>query len=131
MSHVVFPPVDFWTNPTYRKSATMTDQPAPVNRPLTDAERALLLTLATRVIADQSDIPHNDGTCRACSVAATALESFVDEGEVHIRGDAYDCILAVGDNRIVHATREWLSFHADHPEAIDYDKHRHPLQGGE
>lgn len=104
------------------------DNRAPINRGLTDDERNLMTTLAIRVIADQSGIPHTSGTCRACSVAATVLDGFTNDGEVHVYGDAYDCYLAVGPNReLVHTARDWLAFHAEHPEAIDYDKHRHPI----
>lgn len=121
---VIFPDPDIWT----RKDTTMTDNRAPINRDLTDAERDLMTTLAIRVIADQSGIPHTEGECRACSVAATVLGGFVDEGDVHVYGDAYDCYLAVGPNReLVHTARDWLAFHAEHPEAIDYSKHCHPI----
>jgi hypothetical protein len=124
---VIFPDPGFWTN-RRRTTVATDDNRAPINRPLTDDERALLTTLATRVIADQSGIPHTEGVCRACSVAATVLDGFVDEGDVHVYGDAYDCYLAVGPNReLVHTARDWLAFHAEHPEAIDYDKHCHPI----
>lgn len=127
---VIFPHPDYWHQP--KENNTMTDQPAPINRPLTDAERSLLLDLAVRVIADQSGIPHTDGECRSCSVSASVLEEFVDTGQVYAHGDRINCYLDVGPNRkMVHATREWLAFHAEHPEAIDLDKHRRPLVEGD
>ena len=37
-----------------------------------------------------------------------------------------------GPNHVlVHVTREWLPFHAEQPEAIDLDKHRHPIDNDE
>lgn len=110
----------------------MTDASAPVNRPLTDNERQLMLDLAVRVIADQSGIPHTAGQCQACSVSATVLDEFIEKGEVHLHGDVMDCYLDVGPNRgMVHATREWLAFHAEHPEAIDFDRHRRQIEDDE
>lgn len=119
---VIFPDPDIWTN----KETAMS------NRPLTDAERQLMLGLAVRVIADQSGIPHtdDDGYCEACAASASAVGQFIEDGGVQVRGDAFNCYLDVGPNTgVVHATREWLAFHAEHPEAIDFDKHCRPSAG--
>lgn len=120
---VIFPPADYF-NP---KENTMTNQPAPINRPISDAERQLMLDLAVRVIADQSGIAHTSGICEACAISASVLAEFVDNAEVRLRGDNVHCYLDVGPNDgLVHATREWLTFHAEHPEAIDYNRHCRP-----
>ena len=78
----------------------MTDKPAPINRPLTDDERHLMIALAIRVIADQSGIPHTEDAlhsddCRSCAVASSVLGEFVDRGEVYLTGDHYDAYLEV------------------------------------
>jgi hypothetical protein len=122
-------PSEFFDRP--EQETTMSDDPAPVNRPLTDDERMLMLMLGVRVIADQVDIPHTADNCPACTASAAALDSFMEQGDVHLHGDEFDCYLSVGPNeKMVHATREWLAFHAEHPEAIDTSRHRRPLEGG-
>lgn len=106
--------------------------PAPINRPVTNDERALMVILAVRVLADQSGIPHTATDCPACTASAAALDRFAKEGRVHLRGDEFDCYLDVGPTAgLVHATREWLAFHAEHPEAIDFDRHRTTVQRGD
>lgn len=106
----------------------MTDNPAAINRPITDDERALMLSLAIRCMADQSDLPHTDGNCPACAVGEAVIGEFGERGEIHLYGDAIDCYMSVGaTEEFVHCTREWLAFHAEHPEAIDMDKHRRQI----
>lgn len=87
----------------------------PINRPLTDAERSLINALAIRVVAEQG------GTTP--ETAAAALDAFTADGEVFLQGDATDVHLVVAGSPIVHVTREWLAFHAEHPEAIDWQRH--------
>jgi hypothetical protein len=130
---VIFVPDDYWTNPPQRNPMTDADKPAAINRPLTDDERDLMRALTVRVIADQSGIPHTADDCRACSVVATVLDEFAERGEVHLYGDAVDCYMAVGPNeKLVHATREWLAFFAANPsEPIDLDHYRRPLPDDE
>lgn len=87
-------------------------EPVPVNRPLTDAERSLLLYLAVRTIADQMPGWTHER-------AATALDELAERGEVHLRGDAVDVHVRVRGRDLVHATREWLSFMATASEQGD------------
>ncbi|WP_210687513.1 hypothetical protein [Mycolicibacterium sp. GESEQ-9] len=87
----------------------------PINRPLTDAERSLINALAIRVVAEQG------GT--DLETAAAALDTFTEEGQAFLQGNATDVHLVVAGNPIVHVTREWLAFHAEHPEAIDWERH--------
>jgi hypothetical protein len=82
---------------------------------LTDEERSLLNMLAIRVVAEQG------GT--DLETAAAALDTFTEKGQVILQGDATDVHLVVSGKPIVHATREWLAFHAEHPEAIDWGRH--------
>lgn len=88
------------------KESTVTDQPARIERPLDDDERNLLRRLAIRVVAEQSGSDEQ--------TAAAALDTFTEKGEAVIRGDAVNVYLDVAGHTIVHATREWLAFHAHH-----------------
>ena len=96
----------------------MTDQPVPIDRPLTDAERTLMAHLASAVLAQQIGITVNE--------AADQLKNY--PGEIHLTGDAIDCYLTLDGQTIVHVTREWLAFFASHPdEVIDLDKYAQPI----
>lgn len=108
---VIFPDPSIWT-----KEHTMTDQPAPVNRPLTDPERHLIAHLAAAVLAQQTGC--------TIEVAADVLGTYADEGRMHLKGDSVDCHLTVDGKVLVHVTREFLSFFASNPdEVIDLDKY--------
>lgn len=122
---VIFPDPDIWIH-----KETAMSQPAAINRPLTDAERQLMNLLAITVVANQSGIPHTVAPCQSCAVAASVLDEFAEQGEVHVHGDAIDCYMSVGPNvKMVHATREWLAYHAEHPEAIDLHRHGRVIEG--
>lgn len=98
----------------------MTDKPTPVNRPLTDAERSLMHHLAAAVLAQQTGVP--------IEAAQQVLIEDHDNGSLHLVGDAYECRLTLNGKTLVHVTREFLAFHAAHPdEVIDLDKYGHPL----
>jgi hypothetical protein len=47
------------------------------------------------------------------------LDELAGEGEVYLRGDAWDVRLIVAGHVIVHATREWLAFHAHYEPALN------------
>jgi len=102
---------------------------APINRPLTDAERDLLNLLAIRVIADQTGVTDQ--------AAADALDDLIERDGLYLEGDAHDVYVKTGtpgdgpNHVLVPATREWLAFHAEQPEAIDLDRHRHPIDNDE
>lgn len=109
---VIFPPTDYWTN----KETIVTDQPAGINRPLTDDERTLIAHLAVAVLAQQT----------RCTIetATDVLGQCAAEGKVTLRGDAHDANLEVNGTVLVHVTREFLAFFAAHPdEVIDLDKY--------
>ena len=74
----------------------------PINRPLTDDERSLLLRLAVDVVAGQLG-------CHP-EAAADALDGMT----VTLRGDATDVYLDADGNQIVHTARDWLAWHAAH-----------------
>jgi hypothetical protein len=79
---------------------------AMIDRPLIDDERSLLLALATRVLADQARCSHAE--------AGDVLATIGADGGLVISGDATDVYVAACGNMIVHAARDWLSFHAAH-----------------
>ena len=96
----------------------MTDNdhnPAPINRPLTDEERSLMNMLAIEIVAQQTG-------CDADTAAAT-LDQLASESEITLR----HVYLEACGKVLVHATREGLAFHAEHPEAIDPARHAHPI----
>lgn len=94
-----------------------------INRPLTDDERSLMNMLAIGVVARETH-------CTA-DTAANVLDQHAAEGNVLLRGDAYNAYLDVCGNSIVHCTREWLAFHAEHPEAIDLQRHGRVIPDGQ
>ena len=75
----------------------------PINRPLTEQERDLLCQLAIEVVAHQ--------TGRDREQVADELDTM----ELEVQGDAIDVYLKANGNVLVHATREWLAFHANNP----------------
>lgn len=93
----------------------MSTNPAAINRPLTDDERSLMNRLAIVVVARET-------RCTA-DTAANVLDQHAAEGNVLLRGDAYNAYLDVCGKTIVHCARDWLAFHAEHPEAIDLQRH--------
>jgi hypothetical protein len=82
----------------------MTDLPILIRRRLDDPERSLLCRLAVQVVVEQGGVDETE--------AVEVLETFAERGRVHCRGDFRDAYLLVDDKVIVHATREWLAFHA-------------------
>ena len=87
----------------------------PINRPLTDDERSLLLRLAVDVVAGQLG-------CHP-EAAADALDGLA----VTLRGDARDVYLDANGRQIVHTTRDWLAWHATH-DGIDPATDIGPIQ---
>jgi hypothetical protein len=88
-----------------------TDRPVAFNRPLDEREKSLLCYLAIGVVAN-----HIGGGEQACQAAADALDEFAGQGRGVVEWTATDCWLVVATNPLVHATREWLSFHAHAPD---------------
>lgn len=118
---VIFVDPDYWTNPTHRRSATMTDQPAPVRRRLDDDERTLLAQLTIWSIAEQTGVTDEE--------AQIALDKLNNESGLDITGDAYDVHVRTREHGhvIVHCTREWLAFHAHSGEQLTSDELRRSL----
>lgn len=100
-----------------------THKPAPINRPLTDDERWLMGQLAVNVLAANIGGTHTEDDCKTCDAAKALMYKYIDKGEVHLTGDAVDAYLSIDGTSIVHVERDWLAFHAEHPEAIDLDRH--------
>lgn len=83
----------------------MTDQPTPIDRPLTDDERHLLADLTVWCIAEQTGVSDDE--------AARALDELHQKSPLQMEGDAVDVYVKTGNGHvIVHCTREWLAFHA-------------------
>ncbi|MDO0973788.1 hypothetical protein [Mycolicibacterium frederiksbergense] len=105
---VIFPDPDIWTTP---KESTMTDQPAPVDRPLTDAERHLLNEILEwkigHNIAQQGvHVDHDSVTAALDDLnKRTPLHRQYDEHHVHIH-------TGNPDHTILTVRRTWLAFHA-------------------
>jgi hypothetical protein len=71
----------------------MTTGPVRIDRPLTELEKTIITYLAIRTVADQSGASEDD--------AAAALDTFTEDGLVHLRGNAYDvCLDADGTLRV-------------------------------
>lgn len=73
----------------------------PIDRPLTDSERSIMLHCAVTSIARQSD-------CTA-AVAADALDDLAAQGDVWLRADAHDARIVVCGHSIAHMDREDLA----------------------
>ena len=84
---------------------------APIDRPLTDAERSYLHLLTIRVVAEQ--------TRATPDAAVEALERITAEGKVRIHGDAENAYVEVNGQNLVHVERDWLAFHAHHDDGRD------------
>lgn len=99
----------------------MSDEPAPVNRLLTDDERQLLANLTIWCIAEQTGVSDEE--------ASDALGRLTQEGRLYMEGDAVDAYVKVKPNGhvLVHCTREWLAFHAHSGEQVSSDELRRSL----
>lgn len=95
----------------------------PINRPLTDEERHLVNMLAIASVAHQTGCDQQ--------TAANALDTFTETGDVILRGDTENVYLEVSGKVLVHCERDWLAFHAEHPEAIDLQRHARRIPDGE
>ncbi len=113
---VIFPDPEIW-------KANNTVNKIPIHRPLTAQECHLLRILAVAVVAHQGNCPHE--------IAAQALDQYAAEGTISIDADDTDANLRIDGKVIVHATRDWLAFHAEHPEAIDANRHGHVIRRNE
>jgi hypothetical protein len=96
-----------------------------INRPLTDDERSLLMQLAIWTIAEQTGVTDQ--------AAADALDDLNEREGLFFCGDSKDAYITAGERHhvIVHAERDWVSFHAQHPEAIDLKKHGRWIKRGD
>ena len=74
---------------------------AKINRPLTTAEKDLLLVLAVLTVATQSGAD--------AATVAEALDQLAAEGRSILRVDDQDAFVVVADHVIVHADRTWLA----------------------
>jgi hypothetical protein len=80
---------------------------APINRPLNDPERWLLLHLAAQTIAAETGCD--------LGLAGDALRQAAEEDQLVIAGDALDVRVSVRGKVLVHCARDWLSFRASWP----------------
>lgn len=110
---VIFPDPEIW-------KANNTVNTIPIRRPLTAPECHLLRMLAVAVVAHQGNCPHE--------IAAQVLDQYAAEGAVSMDADDTDAHLRINGDVIIHATRDWLAFHAEHPEAIDPNRHGHVVR---
>ncbi len=73
-----------------------------INRPLTEAERELLLRLTIVSVAEQTGANKKE--------AADALDQFADAGRVSMIGDSEHVHVEVCGHTLVTAARDWLAF---------------------
>lgn len=118
MSKVIFPPEDYWTHPP--KENTVADNPAAINRRLTDPERALLAELTVWVTAEQTGVTNDE--------AARALERLNNDVGIRMEGDNIDVNVTCNGHTILHCTREWLAYWAHTDEELTIDELRRCLQ---
>ncbi|WP_422745179.1 hypothetical protein ACN27E_23585 [Mycobacterium sp. WMMD1722] len=126
---VIFLPPSTWDTHTIEENP-MTDNPAPINRRLTDDERQLLAELTVWVIAEQKGITDEE--------AGRALEALNNKGGLYMSGDAVDAYVRFSESNkvIVHVTREWLAYWAHTEEELTGDEIRrsmtwHEPEGGQ
>jgi len=100
----------------------MTDQPARIDRPITDDERTLIKQLCIAAVANQTGVSEE--------AAADALDDLIEKHGMYMEGDTQNVYVRTGtpgdgkNHVLVHVTREWLSFYASHPdEPINLDDH--------
>lgn len=87
-------------------------QPAAINRPLTDRERALLDELARWVIVEQKGWTD--------AQAVDWLEATNNKVGIHRHGNTTNAYVSTGDGRLLlHVTREWLAYWAHTDEQIN------------
>ncbi|WP_418601581.1 hypothetical protein [Mycolicibacterium sp. SCSIO 43805] len=99
----------------------MTDQPAPINRRLTDDERQLLADLTIWCIAEQTGVSDDE--------AARALDELHQKTPLQMEGDAVNVYVKTSNGHvIVHCTREWLAFHAHSGEQVTSEELRRVLR---
>lgn len=99
------------------------DQPARIDRPLTDAERTLIKQLMIATYATKYGVSEE--------TAADALDALIESNGIYMEGDSLNVYVRVGtpgDGKphhvLLHVTREWLSFYASNPDApINLDEH--------
>jgi hypothetical protein len=75
-----------------------------INRPLTDAEKSLLINPGIRTVADATGHPTD--------AIGDVLEQLNADGEMLLHVDAEHAWITVRGSRIVTAARDWLAFHA-------------------
>ena len=110
---VIFPDPEIWT----RKDRNVASDPTPVKRPLTDDERELLTQLTVWVVAEQ--------TGWTAGRAADWLDHINATIGLHRQGDNTDVTVTTGNGHtILHCTREWLAFQAQHDEQVTGDEIR-------
>lgn len=100
----------------------MTDQPAAIDRRLTDDERQLLADLTVWCIAEQKSVTDDE--------ARTALADLNEKGGLYMSGDAVDAFVRFSESGkvIVHCTREWLAYWAHTEEQLTCDELRRTLK---
>lgn len=83
----------------------------PIDRPLTDTERNIMLRAAVEVVAKRAGISDD--------AAAATLDDIAGRDEVRLSVDEYDARVVVSGFSIAHMTREDLAFAALTIEGVD------------
>lgn len=123
---VIFPDPDIWTH----KEHHMTDQPAPINRPLTDRERDLLNQLLIAKL--QTGIEESSGVHVLAESVAGALDDLIAKVGLRREGDNTTVSVVTGTGHVLlTVTREFLAFHAQHDEQITEDQLSRAIDNGD
>jgi hypothetical protein len=80
---------------------------APIDRPLTDPERQLLIDLAVQHVTQQGGYP--------LEKARATLRQAAADGDLLFAGDNVDVRVTIRGKVLVHCQRDWLAFHASFP----------------
>jgi hypothetical protein len=109
----------------------MTDQPAPVNRPLTDDERDLLNEVIVWKIRE--NIARQSGVHVTPQSIADALDDLIEKSGLRRTYDAQHLYVKTVQHghTILRCNREWLTFHAQHDEQLTEDQLRHAVDNGD
>ena len=109
----------------------MTDQPTPINRPLTDKERSMLNELVVwkirhGIAADSGVLVDQDST-------VAAIDDLIEKHGMALRYGERQVYVTVGERRdiILRVTRQFLAFHGQHDEQVTEDQLADALAAGD
>lgn len=108
----------------------MTDQPAPIDRPLTDEERDLLNWVLMWKIRE--NIALGSGVHVTPESVAAALDDLIATSGLHRSYGLHHVYVMTGkDQVILQCSREWLAFNAQHDEQLTEDQMREAKAKGD